>query len=185
MLLRIEDAEVITARAERDVVILSERPGVTITWSRYEQGEEGPGLHVHREHTDAFYVLDGELTFAVGPGGEERVRVTAGGFVAVPPNVVHTYTNDSGTTVRWLNFHAPDQGFAEYMRGLRDGTAVPFDQFDPPPDGGRPASEVVITAPGEPVKCELLELRVAESDDAPDGAVAFPLADGRFVVAAY
>jgi quercetin dioxygenase-like cupin family protein len=54
-----------------------------------------PDPHVHREHTDAFYVLEGELTFAVGPAAE-RIGVAAGGFVAVPPGVVHSFANESG-----------------------------------------------------------------------------------------
>jgi quercetin dioxygenase-like cupin family protein len=36
-------------------------------------------------------VLEGELTFAV-----ERIGVAAGGFVAVPPDVVHSFANESG-----------------------------------------------------------------------------------------
>src|SRR5688572_32300594 len=98
--------EVITDEERRELVILAERPELTVTWTRYAAGEGGPDLHVHRDHTDAFYVLEGELTFAVGPAGE-RVRVGAGGFVAVPPNVVHTFANESGAEARWLNLHAP------------------------------------------------------------------------------
>jgi Cupin domain len=105
-------------------------------------------LHVHREHTDAFYVLEGALTFMVGPAAE-RVRVPAGGFAAVPPNVVHTYVNDGTAEARWLNMHAPDKGFADYLRAARDGIAASFDSFDPPADGGLPAGDVIVTGPGE------------------------------------
>ena len=145
--------ETISDRERRNVVILAARGDITITWSRYVAGEQGPDLHVHREHTDAFYVLEGELTFAVGPGAE-RIAVPAGGFVAVPPGVVHTFANESGAEARWLNLHAPDSGFAVYMRGARDGTSVTFDSFDPPADGGPPADAAIISGPGEGERLE-------------------------------
>jgi quercetin dioxygenase-like cupin family protein len=148
MLLQLDDGETITQRERRDVVILADREELTITWSRYAPGERGPDLHVHREHTDAFYVLEGELTFEVGPGAE-RIRVPAGGFVAVPPNVVHSFTNEGSAESRWLNMHAPDKGFAAYLRAARDGLDAAWDSFDPPADGGRPARGVIVTRPGE------------------------------------
>jgi mannose-6-phosphate isomerase-like protein (cupin superfamily) len=148
VLVHLADAEPITRQERREVVLLAERPDVSITWSRYAPGERGPDLHVHREHTDAFYVLDGELTFAVGPDAE-RLRVAAGGFVAVPPNVVHSFVNEGSADARWLNLHAPDQGFAAYLRALRDGTEPAFDSFDPPADGGLAAAEAIVSGPGE------------------------------------
>jgi quercetin dioxygenase-like cupin family protein len=141
------EAETITSKERREVVILAAHPEITITWSRYAPGERGPDLHVHREHTDAFYVLEGELTFGLGPDGDPA-RVPARGFVAVPPNVVHAFRNDAPGAATWLNLHAPDVGFAEYMRGLRDGTGAGFDSFDPPADGGVRASEAIVSGPG-------------------------------------
>jgi quercetin dioxygenase-like cupin family protein len=168
-MLRVADGETITRQERREVVILAEHPALTITWSRYAGGERGPDLHVHREHTDAFYVLEGELTFAVGPQAD-RVAVGPGGFVAVPANVVHTFTNGGPAEARWLNLHAADCGFAAYLRAARDGADTPFDSFDPPADGGLPAAAVVLSGPGdgEPLppggllKCARPELRVVE-----------------------
>lgn len=137
------DGEIITRREERDVVLLSDEPAMTVTFSRYAAGEEGPGLHVHREHTDAFYVLEGELTLLLGAEGE-RVPAGPGAYVSVPPDVPHGFLNASGGDARWLNFHAPDAGFAAYMRGARDGKSLGWDSFDPPAGGGRPASLVTI-----------------------------------------
>jgi quercetin dioxygenase-like cupin family protein len=147
-LLRREGAEAITARATREVVLLADDAAMSITWSRYGAGERGPDLHVHREHLDAFYVLEGELTFAVGPAGE-RLRVGPGGFVAVPPDVAHGFANESAADACWLNFHAPDKGFAQYLRDARDGRSGAFDSFDPPPDGGLPADGIVVSRAGE------------------------------------
>jgi quercetin dioxygenase-like cupin family protein len=147
-IVNIADGETISDRTQRNVVILAQRPEICITWSRYSTGERGPDLHVHREHTDAFYVLDGELTFTLG-AEEERMGVAAGGFVAVPPNLAHAFVNEGDADARWLNFHAPDTGFAAYMRGLRDGKKVAFDSFDPPAGGGLPAAAAIVAGPGE------------------------------------
>jgi quercetin dioxygenase-like cupin family protein len=147
-MLRREDGETITAQDAREVVLLADGADLSITWSRYSAGERGPDLHVHHEHTDAFYVLEGELTFAIGPAGD-AVRVGPGGFVAVPPDVAHGFANESDADVCWLNFHAPDEGFAAYLRDARDGKDAAFDSFDPPADGGRPGSEVHVSVAGE------------------------------------
>ncbi len=144
------NGETITERAERTVRILDDRPELTVTQARYELGERGPDPHVHREHADAFWVLEGELAFTLGPEGDD-VRAGPGGFVLVPPNLVHSFGNESQATARYLNFHVPDRGFAESLRASRDGRdrTVPLDSFDPPADGGRPASEAVVLGPGE------------------------------------
>jgi quercetin dioxygenase-like cupin family protein len=137
------DGEIITQREGRELRLLVAEPDLTITWSRYAAGERGADLHVHREHVDAFYVVEGELTFSVGPAAE-RLALAAGGYVAIPPNVVHAFDNDAATTVEYLNFHAPDAGFAAYLRAARDGGKAAFDSFDPPADGGRPAADATV-----------------------------------------
>jgi quercetin dioxygenase-like cupin family protein len=96
---------------------------------------------VHHEHVDAFYIVEGELQFLVGPD-VQPVRAPADTFVLVPPNVVHGFDNVSDSTARWLNFHAPSTGFIAYLKGEREG----FDSFDPPSDGGRPASDATVVA---------------------------------------
>lgn len=141
--------EAITDRDRRQVVMLTSQPQITITYYRIADGERGPDPHVHREHMDSFYVLEGELDFELGPD-RERVRVGAGGLAAAPPNVVHTFANESGAEVRFLNLHTPDGGFGAYMRAARDGDAtVTFDTFDPPADGGLPLSEAIVSGPGD------------------------------------
>ena len=143
----LDDAETITARDARDVVILLESPELTVTWSRYGEGERGPDLHLHHRHTDAFYVIAGELTFDLGTGPERSV-LPAGGYVAVPPDVAHSFHNARAEDARWLNFHAPDTGFAVYMRGLRDKVKTDFDSADVEAGRGRPVDEVVRGLPG-------------------------------------
>jgi quercetin dioxygenase-like cupin family protein len=138
--------ELIGDAPDRRVEIICEHDALHATWSRFGPGRDGADLHVHRGHADLFYVLAGELTVRLGIEGEE-VAVPAGNLVRVPPMVVHGFRNAADVELRYLNMHAPGAGFADYMRGIRDGSPVPFDQEDPPADGIRPASEAVI---GEP-----------------------------------
>ena len=144
LLLRPEDGdgEAITDTPKRNLRILCDHELLTVTWTRHAAGERGAEPHVHREHADAFYVLDGQLTVRLGPE-REPLTATAGTLVVVPPGVVHGFDNDGPDEARFLNFHAPDRGFAQYLR-----TDEPFDSFDPPDDGGRPASDAIVTPPG-------------------------------------
>jgi quercetin dioxygenase-like cupin family protein len=145
-LLHRSNGETITDRKAREVVLLADREQLSISWSRYARSECGPEPHVHREHVDSFYVLDGELGFKLGPGADP-VRLQAGGFLAVPPNLVHSFANEGADEARFLNFHAPDGGFAEFLRAGRDGGEGAFDSFNPPPGGGLPATEAVLRGP--------------------------------------
>ncbi len=146
--------ETITDRENRRVVLLAVREDITVTWFRIGPGEKGPDPHIHHDHTDAFYVIDGELGFRLGPD-REPVHTGSGGLVAAPPNVVHAFINDGDAPVEFLNFHTPDGGFGDFMRGRRDGDeSATFDTADPPPDGGRPLSEAIVSGPGEGERLE-------------------------------
>ena len=98
---------------------------------------------MHREHTDLFYVLAGELTVRLGLD-DDAVAVPAGTLARVPPLVVHGFRNGSDAEVRYLNLHAPGRRFADYLRAVRDGRSFSYDQHPPPPDGGRPVPEAVV-----------------------------------------
>jgi mannose-6-phosphate isomerase-like protein (cupin superfamily) len=165
VIVSLRDGETITDLPGRRLVLLAAFPEMTVTWSRHAAGQEGTDLHVHRAHADAFYVLAGELTFPLGPEGTPQ-QVGAGGFVSVPPGVVHAFVNASASDVTWLNLHGPDGGFAAYLRGMRDGTDVSWDSHDPPADGGRPVSDVLVAHDGARV---LLDLGVTVlTADSPD-----------------
>jgi mannose-6-phosphate isomerase-like protein (cupin superfamily) len=139
----VSDGEEILRCENREISILVATEAVTITRARYSAREQVAGPHVHHEHTDAFYVLEGELTFEIGRDGE-RIAVSSGGFVAVPPGVAHSFRSDSDRPARWLTIHAPDGGFAAFMRGVRDGVEVEWDISGVPADGALPASEVIV-----------------------------------------
>ena len=143
MIVPITNREVIVRREKREIGILVASEEVTITQAQYAAGEQVAGPHVHHEHTDAFYVLEGELTFEIGREAK-TITVSSGGFVAAPPGVAHSLRNDSDRPARWLTIHARDGGFAAFMRGIRDGVEVEWDISAVPADGGRPASEAVV-----------------------------------------
>ena len=165
--------------AERRVEILCDHPTLVATWSRFAPGRDGASPHVHRAHSDLFYVLAGELTLLLGADGEERV-LPAGTLALAPPLVVHGFRNGSDAELRYFNFHAPGGGFADYLRSVTSG----FDSEDPPPDGGRPADDAVLVRPGTDgvlVDREEIRIEVVERPQPASSRPTFlaPLPDGR------
>jgi quercetin dioxygenase-like cupin family protein len=109
-----------------------ERPELLMFEIQRRADDGGVAPHVHREHADAFYVLEGEMDFHIAG---KTVRASAGWFVLSPPGVVHGF---GPGTARMLNFHAPG---APYVgRG---------DSYAPPEDGGRGEAVVVPAGEGE------------------------------------
>ena len=184
--------EVIGDAPDRRVEILSDDDSVHATASRFAAGRAGADLHVHRRHTDLFYVLEGELTVMLGPDGDEA-RVPAGALARVPPLVVHGFRNAGDADVRYLNLHAPGVAFADYLRAMRDGRAFTYDQEDPPADGGRPVSEAVIGAPADGdeavIHADVEAIRITEGPGAvaparADGVVSLYVLEGEVVLTA-
>ena len=68
-----------------------------------------PGLpaHLHPEHEEAVYVIEGELTLVIGEFGEASVIVGAGQAAVVPRGVVHRPGNLSGRPVRYVSINSP------------------------------------------------------------------------------
>ena len=137
------EGELIGDAPHRRVEIVSDDQSLNATWSRFGPHSVGADLHVHHHHVDLFYVLEGELTVRLGME-DEPVAVPAGTLARVPPLVVHGFRNRSDADVTYLNFHTPGQRFSDYLRALRDGRELSYDQHDPPEDGGRPTSEAVV-----------------------------------------
>ena len=158
LLLAPGEGETTTDRPERSITILCELDQLIVSLFRYEPGQKGPDAHVHRKHTDSFYVLKGEVDFGLGP---EITRLKGGPetFAGAPPNVVHTFRNSSDATALFLNVHAPSMGFGNVLRG---GGHKHFDQFDPPENGGRPFEDAIFrpAGAGEPIEHEHTSHRV-------------------------
>jgi mannose-6-phosphate isomerase-like protein (cupin superfamily) len=78
---------------------------------------EGPDPHRHETEVDSFYLLDGELEVTI----EDSRHVAGPGTLAsVPPGVRHTFAHPGSGAVRFLNLHAPDGGFGDFMRRFSD-----------------------------------------------------------------
>lgn len=60
--------------------------------------------HAHEQADQAFYVLDGECLFRLG---QEEQRLTAGGFVFVPPGVRHRILSTGDQDLKLLVITAP------------------------------------------------------------------------------
>src|SRR5215210_1838648 len=149
LLLQRGGGEVVGDSADRRVEILCDRDELHATWTRFGPGRDGASPHVHRHHSDLFYVLAGELTVGLGPDVRETA-VPAETLILAPPLVVHAFRNASDAELRYLNFHAPGAGFAGFLRGLRDGTGETFDSEDPPSDGGLPAADALFATSDDP-----------------------------------
>ena len=131
-----------------------ERPEISVNEVRVGPDFEGPGAHFHKEHVDAFYVLEGELEFL---NGTETLRAGPGTTVAVPPGIVHGF-GPGRDGAHYLNIHAPDGGFIEYIRRrINDDLTVPWDSFDVDEPYGPAGAIVAGPDGGERLKRELIE----------------------------
>ena len=92
--------------------VLAELPQIEALELSFGPDFEGVDPHTHADHTDSFYVLEGNVEFLLG--GEWQ-RAAPGTFVSVPPNVEHGF-RPAGAPIRLLNFHAPRVGFIDSLR---------------------------------------------------------------------
>jgi mannose-6-phosphate isomerase-like protein (cupin superfamily) len=111
----------------RELLIKAVRPELDFLEYDAGPGYEGPGPHYHERHVDSFYVLEGELEFTLG---EETICAAAGTYVLVPPGIVHAFTNPGPSRARFLNVHAPERGFVEYLRARNRGEEVDPADYD-------------------------------------------------------
>lgn len=99
-------------RGPRHHRVLAELPQLEVIDERFGPGFSVPA-HTHDDHVDSFYVLEGEGEFVVG---DEVVRGGAGTWVTAPVGVLHSFRNTGDGELRILNIHAPNVGFADWLR---------------------------------------------------------------------
>jgi quercetin dioxygenase-like cupin family protein len=126
------------------IVIRAAFEQLSITDSRFDSARPGAGAHLHRQHADSFYVLEGELAVLVQ---DEEHLLGPGACACAPPGVVHGFRSTS--PARFLNFHTPDGGFADNLRDLDGGGPGGFDSFDAEVGSGLPGSDAVLLQAGE------------------------------------
>lgn len=87
----------------------------------------GPPPHVHSREEEAFFILEGEITFTVNG---EKIVAKAGTFANMPVGTPHSFKNESGQLAKMLISIAPaglEQLFFEVGVPLAEGasTALP------------------------------------------------------------
>jgi len=85
----------------------------------------GPPPHVHRREDEAFFILEGEMTFQIG---DEKITAKPGTFLQGPRDIPHTYKNEGRSPVRMLVYVMPP-GFENFVKEA----AKPLPTFDSAP----------------------------------------------------
>jgi quercetin dioxygenase-like cupin family protein len=116
---------------------------VSVVESTMSAGAPGPPLHSH-DFDEAFYVLDGELTYQLG---NRKATAKAGELVFVRRGVPHTVANPSGRPVRYLLVMTPAGFEREFAR-----RAAKEARSEPPEWARQPIPEVNYLGPriGQP-----------------------------------
>ena len=98
------------------VKLFSEQTGNKMSVTEYvlQPNFPGPPPHKHRTFEHAWYVLEGLLT--TQSNGEE-MTVNKGGFIFIPKQTVHAFSNKSEGVVRLLAIDTPG-GFEKYYDDL-------------------------------------------------------------------
>ena len=99
-------------RANRTITILGDEP----QFSAFDIGFDESfhvDPHEHDDQADSFFVLEGEVEFTVG---DDVVHAGPGTWLSAPPGARHGFGNGGSGRARVLNVHAPDAGFAAWIR---------------------------------------------------------------------
>lgn len=101
----------------------------------------GPPPHVHTREDEAFYVLEGEITFTV----DGRTIVgTAGTFLQAPRGTPHAFKNNSAAPARMLVQCSP-AGFEKFMAEF--ATELPSPDSPPVPPSHAEIEKLLRVAP--------------------------------------
>ena len=97
---------------QHDHRVLPELPEIEALELSYGPDFEGVYPHTHSDHSDSFYVIEGEVEFFLDDAWH---RAGPGTFLSVPPGVRHGF-RPCGVPFRLLNIHAPNVGFVDSLR---------------------------------------------------------------------
>lgn len=81
------------------------------------------GLHLHRQHAETFYILEGEANFYIDG---DWMLAQPGACIHVPPGVPHAVDLPEGGTARMLMIFQPS-GFDLYLAELANMADADFD----------------------------------------------------------
>lgn len=111
------EAGVVTMKAERRHT----RGTLSIYEFAMPPATAGPPLHLHRGWDEAFYVLNGEMTFLIDG---RTSAAPAGSFVFIPRGVLHTFWNAGSAPARQLTIFSPS-GIEDYFDAVTRVLAAP------------------------------------------------------------
>ena len=75
---------------------------------------KGPPPHFHNVYHEVFLVTEGEMEFLLNG---EVLLIRQGQSINLPPKTVHTFSNNSNETCKWINIHSP-KGFSKFFENL-------------------------------------------------------------------
>ncbi len=82
-----------------------------------------PSPHIHRDHEELFYIVDGSVTFTLG---QEVTVASAGSLVLIPRGMRHAFKPNAGARMLFFLMPAGLEGFFKEMgEGLAAGRAEP------------------------------------------------------------
>ncbi len=134
------DGDSIDMLGTHQVVLAGRGTGASFTFLSADMpAGSAPPPHVHDDEDEAFYVLEGELTFQLG---DELINAGQGELAFAPRGIPHTLANLSAAAARYLLVCTP-AGFERYF----DRMAAKEAGVDPPPEALEPWPEVVKVGP--------------------------------------
>ncbi len=98
--------------------------GTYAMWEAIVPPGGGPPPHVHSREEEAFYILEGEITFQVG---EQTIVAGPGMFANMPIGSLHTFRNASNKTAKMIITVAPaglEEMFFEVGQAVEPGTTT-------------------------------------------------------------
>ena len=116
-----------------------------------------PRLHIHHREDEAFYVLDGQLSFHVG---ETVLTAVAGSLAFAPMGIPHTFTVDIEPS-RVLVITGP-AGFERFVFEL----GVPATSDEPPASLAPPPAAVILPV-AERHGIEIVGPRIRDMEEPP------------------
>ena len=99
---------------------------VTVMEAVFPPGVGAPP-HTHTHEDEAFYILEGEMTFEI-EGHHLPLRLGAGGFVLAPRGGRHAFRNDSTTDAKMLVLALPgglERMFGGFDEAVRRANGMP------------------------------------------------------------
>ncbi len=82
-----------------------------------EPETEGPSPHIHKQMTEIFYVVEGELELVLG---QQKITAVSGSLMSVPENTPHGFSNRSAKRAKFLIMFCPADSREQYFIGLAE-----------------------------------------------------------------